>query len=714
MAERHIFGPLLKFVADYYGLMTQRDQDLFLWVWDQWMRAAADVRQHLGETDLAKSLHTILPFGKHLNMGFVFDPAQATYRRGIVRGTLSRATFPEQGTNVLTWASDHVALDEVRKGDILVFESGADNHPNVIHIRDVFGSGVETEEVFRSEQGDAIVYRVDRGVPPTAALSGCVEVYPIDPTYTGIPTLSTTVGPSGRVLVEGADFALADGFIGFFSPTPRQHLEGVSFFFAPEVHLDEEIAYHTFGFPIGFRRETSEQYVRGLQALYFALWSGPARFNMETGIAVILGLPFSTPGVVTSVGRVTAGWEVTVEGVRGTYSYQIPDPFKPNVVRGQQVGFQALSDMTRVIDYVSNPEFIEFIGLKPRLDQFHTFFALINYEVLQSLSGADLPAVIEFLDRARDARTNFQLLIEIPIPERLALVADAPQVDTRIRAHAMIGPNWANRMRIDAFASPGLAQPYGYRTDFVLSQVAGTVVSFRDSADELIVEYSSAFVPEDDALAGKFRFARAGTSILSGSFSAGVWDGTDTLVLTKASFPDWTKVRAGDVLHTSGSAIQRNDEAFSIESVADLGASFALTFDRENAAEDGLSFTVKRLYPIKSNRRRGDSHTIVLEPATLVADGLEDGASFEIWRQVIGGIAMVEDYEAGADSGRADFSTWTIRRAALVGADAIALDDRVKITLYDEDDSVISTYDERDVLGDPRDTIPTTLPPTTP
>lgn len=701
MVEPHPFQPLLRHVASFFRILPKADQDLFLKVWSAWLRSAADVRQHLAETSAAKGLYTIQPFQTHLNAALLFDPLQATYLRAIATGTLPRASYPEPGTNRF-----FIPVTGIQVGDVLVLETGAPHHSGDFVITHVLADGVVTTQVFEGETTESIDYRVDRGAAPDPKFVGCAEVYPIDGTFTSIPVLSTTVGPTGITLIEGADYMVDGGFIGFYSATPRQYLDGLSFFFAPQITADEELPYHVFGFPIGFRRPSGPEYVRGLQALYFALWMGPARFNVETGVSVLMGLPFTTPGIVQTVQQTDSGWRVVVESSGRTFSYELGAMFPPNVVAGQQVGFQALTAAARVIDYISDPDFIERFNLLPRLDKFHTFFVLIRYEVLSQFADADLAAVVDFTDRIRDARTNFHLLIELPIQENLNLVADAPLIDAVVMAHSMVGPNWANRMRIAHFASPGLADQYGYRDRWVLrSDVVGTISEARDAGDELYVLYTENAdhqTPESGTLPGKFRMQLACSGRLSGSMDPGMWDGSATLVLSKAGFPQWPRVKAGDVLFTSGSAIVRNQRSFTIESVEETNLNIVITFDRAMAAEDGLSIDVQRLYSVKANVT-GSPNVITLDPATLQLDGLNlsDPGAFSIWQRVQAGDDMFQDYEAAIDNGYFDFSDAVKRRAALIGCDAVALDDRVKITVYDSDDNVTSTYDERDELGSP-------------
>lgn len=707
----HLSNPILENVASFFRGMEERDRETFLLVWDQWLRCAAHLRQYNAETNAAKGLFSIQPFQKSLNVAVVLDVETATYRSGVAYGLIHRSLYPDPGSNKFKWpAEGHTAVTEVLPGDTLYLTDGSTANPIPFTIKTVLADGVVTDQAFESEQSTWISYRVDRGAIPDPEFVGCAEVFPIADTVKSIPLMATTVTSGGHTLVEGADYVVKGGFLGFYSATPRQHEGRLSFFFAPEVIEDEDLPYQVFGYPIGFRRESSDQYVRGLQALWFALWSGPTPKNIGVGVSVLFGLPFTVPGRVTRVMQKSdGGWEVEVDG-KEVVTHVIPPGFSPNVKEGDEVGFQSLTDASRVVDYISDPRFVSQFGLEPAIVKFHTFFVLIQHSVLRKayeLGSPDLDAVSQFVQRIKDVRTDFYLLIELPITDAAKVSSLPPSITAVIRPSAEVGPNWANRMRIDHFASPGLAHIYGYRDNYIEeTRCLGTVVAVRDSNDTLTVVYDDAegkIRPETGALPGKYVVELDCSLRLTGSLGAGVLDGTDTVVLLKASFPDWAKVRAGDIFFLSGSAIQRNMEPYTISSVEDANTEISIQFDRDTAAEDGLSFEIKTLYPIKANTT-GDVSTIRLEPVHLSLDGLdpESPGGFALWRKWPGGEAMRQDYEGSLDTGRYDFSDAEGRAPMLLGSDALQLTDRVKITAYAVDESEKSVYDERDLLGDPR------------
>lgn len=717
MADRlHLSQPVLENVASFFRKMTARDQKAFLFIWDQWIRVIAHLRQHLYETEASASLATLLSLQKHLNLPFLFDIEDAVYVRGVAHGRLSRDDFPLPGENRLGWPSGHTDNLGVQVGDVLTLVYGAQSNLSDFEITAVDAAGVATTQVFNAEAAPLVDYRVDRGALPHPIFVGCAEVYAIPSQIRSIERLSTTVGPSGYTLVEGADYVIHEGHIGFYNRCPQQHEGGLSFLFAVEVKEDEELPFKHFGFPIGFRRDSSDEYVRGLQALWFALWSGPALQNVAVGVSVIFGLPFSTPGIVESVSRSAGGgWEVVIAGLDRVV-HTIPPGFEPNVVAGEQVGFQSLTDAARVVDYIKEPGFIELFDLQPRLLKFHTFFVVIAFDVLQQLQAAggvvDFSPVAEFVERIKDVRTDFYLLVEMPIEEPIPVSAETPVVDLTIRAHAMLGANPANLTSIDSFGSPGYAHPHGYDDDYVeRTEMTGTVLVVRDSADELVVAWDEGptkETPEDGVMAGRFVLELSTSTRISGS--SNIPSGTD-LTLPRSTY-DHNRVAVGDVFMVLDAAVDSNVKAFTIIEKTVATLTFTLTLKRSMVSEVGRTFVIKRFYDVEEN----EDGRIRIVPAKLTLDGMDPDSpgTFAVWRRLIGGREMYDEYVGGVDTGRFDFSHEVERLPFDFDQDAVQVVDRLRVYTLDRDDVATERFNDADELGEvSAPTMTTTLPPTT-
>jgi hypothetical protein len=722
MPPIHLSQPILDKIGSYFLQMDPKDQQAFLYIWDQWIRVTAKLKRRMHEIDASKSLVSILPEQVQLNLPLLFDLTEATYVRAVASGGLSRTQMPVPGSNHFVWPAGAQRVEDVVVGDTLLLQSGAKTNTGDFLVTKIEDDGVLTEQVFAPEAGVDLVFRVDRGVLPDPVFVGCAQVYQLPPYIKSLPTLSTSVGPGGRTLIEGADFLIFNGHIGFYDPLPQQFENGLSFLFAPEAKQDGDVPFNNFGLPIRFRRETSVDYVRALQALWFALWNGDAVNNVDVGVAVLFGLPFTRPGVVESIARQeNGGYEIVIRG--GTYIdvLYLPADFPPSVAVGQEVGFQALTKASRVIDYLEEPAFIELFDLTPRILKFHTFFVVIGYDALQSRleAGAkiDFNAVIDFVDRIKSKRKDFHLIVELKIVERVGIGAETPKVDAKLLAHACLGPNYANLMTIESFGSPGFAYPQGYHTNYIgfddgQGQYSADITSVRDGSDTLLVENWDPIEPEEGALVGAFAAALMCSDRLIGvvDFIGG------TSVVIVGAVASLTFIKPGDVLSVD-SLIEQNMESFLVLGVELVGSDLVIELDRETQPEASLSFAISRLYDIIENK----PGRVRLAPATLMLDGLDfdNPGQLLLVRKKPGGETMREEYESQASSGRVDFTDPAVRDCFDFDSDAIELVDRVKVTTYDKSDAVIGSHDQRHFDGDldgsphPSTPAPTTVAPTT-
>lgn len=714
----HLADPILQSIGSYFLRMNKQDQEAFLYIWDQWIRVLAKLKRRMHEIDASKSLQSLLAEQIQLNMPLVFDVVDATYIRGVAIGHTTRNGLPIPGSNHFVWAQDHLAVYDVAVGDRLLFESGAKTNTNDFFITKLESDGVLTQDVFAPEAGDNLTYRVDRGAIPDPVFVGCAEVFEIPPYVTSIPQLCTSVGPGGRTLVEGADYVIFQGHIGFYDHPPRQFEHGLSFFFAPEAKQDGDVPFHNFGLPIRYRRPTSEDYVRGLQALWFALWNGDAVNNVDVGVAVLFGLPFTRPGTVETISRTADdGYEIVIGGPTYRDVLYLPSSFPPSVAVGDVVGFQALTKASRVIDYLEEPSFIELFDLSPRILKFHTFFVVLGYDAIQARlqdgQTIDFAAVLDFVERIKSKRKDFHLIIELRIRETLGINAETPIVDGQILAHACLGPNYTNLMTIESFGSPGFAYPQGYRKNYQLfddgwDTVGGTVDSFRDGSDTLLVTWDDV-VPSENALVGKFAAKLACSLRASGSVTT---NGTIHVLLSTGTF-NIARFKPGDTLSFPASVQPWNQTTFQIESVALSGSNIDLTLDRAPQAEVAIGFQVNRYYPILSNK----DGRVRLEPATLTLDGLDPvtPGAIDIMRIIPPGEMMRHEYEEQSNTGRVNFTNPVIRDCFNFDSDALEMVDRVRITTYDQDDNVVRVHDQRHLDGDlDGNATPSTPAPTTP
>ena len=123
------------------------------------------------------------------------------------------------------------------------------------------------------------------------------------------------------------------------------------------THTDSENPWYNYGWLMDIYQPNSERYVKTLQGLWFAFWTGPRPLNLKRALYLLFGLPTaSEKGTVTSVTSTTI--EVTGDSGR-VYEYEIPEGLLATVVEGQSVGkFDTLVTGIDVYDKVNRPNFI--------------------------------------------------------------------------------------------------------------------------------------------------------------------------------------------------------------------------------------------------------------------------------------------------------------------------------------------------------------------
>jgi len=247
------------------------------------------------------------------------------------------------------------------------------------------------------------------------------------------------------------------------------------------------------------------------------------------------------------------------------------------------------------------------------------------------------------------------------------------------------------------------------------------VLTVRDSADELVVSWDEGATketPEDGVMPGRFVLELSNSERISGTVDVG---GT-TAVLSKATY-DHNRVAVGDVMFLTDSAIEANQEAFTVTEKVVGGLTFTLTFSRSAQVEVGRAFEILRLYDLVSN----DGPRLRLVAVQLVSDGLDpdNPGTFKVWRRLIGGRSMYDDYVEQKDTGRKSFVSEQERLPFDFDQDAVQLVDRITISTIDADDMVTEQFNDRDEIGEvtgpgvvttlaPTTTTPTTPTPTTP
>jgi hypothetical protein len=174
------------------------------------------------------------------------------------------------------------------------------------------------------------------------------------PFLVSVPELQTTIRDETEnyaVLTDGVDYIIKDTLFCFLNPPLQETL------WAKRNLFNEETPWKNFGFLINIYQSNSERYIKIIQGLWFAFWTGPRPENVKKALYLLFGLPTSPfSGTVTAISPL----EVSITSAAGeVQTFAVPTALVPIVALDQKVvEFQPLVDGIQVLDKVNNPGFI--------------------------------------------------------------------------------------------------------------------------------------------------------------------------------------------------------------------------------------------------------------------------------------------------------------------------------------------------------------------
>lgn len=155
------------------------------------------------------------------------------------------------------------------------------------------------------------------------------------------------------VLSEDEDYEVeeATGIISF-RELPLENL------WAKRTQLNDEAAWNNFGFLMGIYEENSRGYLRIVQGLWYAFWTGPRPENIKRAIYLLFGLPVALEVATVSEVTTTQIRTTSVDGIDRIFL--IPSGLEAIVEVGQSVDrFQPLVNGIEVFDKINRPGFIK-------------------------------------------------------------------------------------------------------------------------------------------------------------------------------------------------------------------------------------------------------------------------------------------------------------------------------------------------------------------
>jgi hypothetical protein len=319
------------------------------------------------------------------------------------------------------------------------------------------GKALTTVPVFR--RSSPVCFIFDQTTEILPADPGYAATFKIDSTITSIPVFSSTSDGTGTLLFEGASYAITGPGRISFAATPAR------LFFAPDVICDAQTVYRNFGYPIGYKDQSSEVYRRRTQGLWFALWSGAAVNNIKLGFHILFGLPFVQRGTVQSISVNFDGSTTVV--IDGT-SFVLPPYLQPTVYVGEKIAnFKPISTGTNLFDFINNPQFFEAWD-KPQVQKFFTFVPTILADVIwaeEALTGEvyDFSLVHSFLQKIKPAYTDYVIGIELQLKEEFQLFVPATVIEETLLLTKTVDINYMNYLIIPNYsvvnAIPGATLP---------------------------------------------------------------------------------------------------------------------------------------------------------------------------------------------------------------------------------------------------------------
>lgn len=221
-----------------------------------------------------------------------------------------------------------------------------------------------------------------------------------------------TGDPFVSVPAQSGDVVLEEGFV--ITPVPSlvsgftlKSSALISDAWLLEVDTDERTAWRNFGWLVDFDRETSEQYVRTVQALFAAYYKGSQRYTLENFTNLIMGASFlDAPATLT---RIQEGREARTAIVTTlddqSMSYELSDVVPDRVIRGAEMPkFHALTAYCKFMDLTAE----NFPWLTVAAADFSTDFSFaksIDFQTPSIITGEDPtydPVVSLFADETKD------------------------------------------------------------------------------------------------------------------------------------------------------------------------------------------------------------------------------------------------------------------------------------------------------------------------
>ena len=373
MASKQYF----EFLGTVWRQFPGKDRDRLAELWEGYEQILASTYQKFAEGNLNTTIRDIQAFTTERWLEYTFNSDNLVNQAAVLTSTqdLSQGVNLD-GRSLLKMAVDGGTPIEV---DVLGDDPLATTLPEIITRINVafgftFGSAVNNDAVLQlTSPTSGLASKIEVFVtsdPAQNASEFVLGVLPVDlpkavPDFpfiykpevdnlVSVPRLQNGIRKENvtTVLVEGTDYIVdVDKNIAFKA-------EPLETMWARRTLIDEEAPFNNFGFLMDIFQENSDRYVRVLEGLWFAFWTGPKPDNVKIALYLLFGLPTALEtGTVTAV----SATEVETTSTEGTVrTFEVPSGLNPIVEVGDPVQrFTPLVDGIRVLDKINNPGFIE-------------------------------------------------------------------------------------------------------------------------------------------------------------------------------------------------------------------------------------------------------------------------------------------------------------------------------------------------------------------
>ncbi len=274
--------------------------------------------------------------------------------------------------------------------------------------------------------------------------------------YIALPDGSIDYTPSAAPLagvVITANYYL--GYVGPSAANRKTIRESIpNRLFSTSVYRDRRSVFTNFGTAIGLDRPTSTLYRNQVRGLYFARYNGPATANIDLGGGILIDLPFSARGKVTSVTPVDPKSVIV-----GANLFPVAPPLNIEVVTGQELprDFNLLTDGIRTSDFINDPDLFGLEPLNSNPAKFFTFVVRVSgsyatHVAVQTGQPIDYTLLRQFKADIKPSYTNCFVATDIDfLDEPINLFVGAVGVTQAVDAAPTLEFNCVNFAVIPEF-----------------------------------------------------------------------------------------------------------------------------------------------------------------------------------------------------------------------------------------------------------------------